>query len=426
MGLSQRSLVYLLIFLVVVAGLAGYFGKINPILSKVRLGLDLQGGMEVVIDAVDTPDHPVTSEDMVKLQKVISNRVNGLGVTEPTIYQSGAKRLIVQLPGIKDYEQALDVIGRTAYLEFYDETNYQKLLKNDPTAKPVLTGDDLKKADAVIRSTGENVVTLDFKPDGAKKFAAATTANVGKPIYILLDKQVIQAPIVQEAITSGQAQITGYQTYGEAQNVAVMLNAGAIPVKISIGRPTVVSAALGRDSLAKSKTAGLIGGIAVVAFMLLFYRVSGFVADFALLMYTGLSLLVLTGIHATLTLHGIAGFILSVGMAVDSNVITFERIKEEIRNGRTLRSAMDTGYRHALRTIIDSHVTTLIAGLVLFFYGTGTIRGFAMTLLIGVGVSLLTAVVITQFLLKTMVNAGLISNPRWFFGVHGGGAGHVA
>ncbi len=420
MGLSQRSLVYLLIFLVVVAGTAGYFTKVNPVLGKVRLGLDLQGGMEVVIDAVDTPDHPVTAEDMTKLTKVINNRINGLGVTEPTIYQSGSKRLIVQLPGVKDYEQALDVIGRTAFLEFYDQENFVKLQNNDPTAKPVLTGDDLKKADAVIRSTGENAVTLDFKPEGAKKFAAATTANVGKPIYILLDKQVIQAPNVEEAITSGQAQISPYQTYGEAQNIAVMLNAGAIPVKISVGRPTVVSAALGRDSLAKSKTAGLIGAAAVVAFMVLFYLGSGAVASFALALYAGLTLLTLVAMHATLTLHGIAGFILSVGMAVDANIITYERIKDELRLGRTLRSAIDTGYNNAMRTIVDSNVTTLIAGAVLFFYGTGTIRGFAVTLCIGVLMSMFTAVVLSRFLIRNMVNAGLIKTPRWFFGAWGG------
>ncbi|MHB0886932.1 MAG: protein translocase subunit SecD [Bacillota bacterium] len=420
MGLSQRSLVYLLIFLVVVAGTAGYFTKVNPVLGKVRLGLDLQGGMEVVIDAVDTPEHPVTAEDMTKLTKVINNRINGLGVTEPTIYQSGAKRLIVQLPGVKDYEQALDVIGRTAFLEFYDQDNFVKLQKNDPTAKAVLTGDDLKKADAVIESNGQNAVTLDFKPEGAKKFAAATTANVGKPIYILLDKQVIQSPNVQEPITDGSARISPYQTYGEAQNIAVMLNAGAIPVKISVGRPTVVSAALGHDSLAKSKTAGLIGAAAVVAFMVIFYLGSGAIASFALALYAGLTLLALVAMHATLTLHGIAGFILSVGMAVDANIITYERIKDELRIGRTLRSAIDTGYNNAMRTIIDSNVTTLIAGAVLFWYGTGTIRGFAVTLSIGILMSMFTAVVLSRFLVRNMVNAGWIKNPRWFFGAWGG------
>ncbi|MHB8928711.1 MAG: protein translocase subunit SecD [Bacillota bacterium] len=420
MGLSQRSLVYLLIFLVAVAGLGGYFIKVNPLLSKVRLGLDLQGGMEVVIDAVDTPDHPVTAEDMTKLTKVINNRINGLGVTEPTVYQSGSRRLIVQLPGVKDYEQALDVIGRTAFLEFYDQDNFAKLLKNDPTAKPVLTGDDLKKADAVIRSTGQNVVTLDFKPEGAKKFAAATTANVGKPIYILLDKQPIQAPTVQEPITSGGAEINGYQNYAEAQNIAVMLNAGAIPVKISVGRPTVVSAALGRDSLEKSKTAGYIGAVAVVLFMVLFYLGSGAVASFALALYSGLTLLVLVAMHTTLTLHGIAGFILSVGMAVDANIITYERIKDELRLGRTLRSAIDSGYNNAMRTIVDSNVTTLIAGAVLFFYGTGTIRGFAVTLSVGVLMSMFTAVVLSRFMIRNMVNAGWIKNPKWFFGAWGG------
>jgi preprotein translocase subunit SecD len=413
-------LVYLLIFLVIVAGFGVYLGKFNPVLKQVRLGLDLQGGMEVVIDAVDTPDHPVTAEDMVKLEKVINNRVNGLGVTEPTIYRSGNKRMVVQLPGIKDYEQALDVIGRTAYLEFYDQANMDKLTKNDPTAKPVLTGTDLQKTDAVILSTGENVVTLEFKADGAKKFAQATKDNIGKPIYILLDKQVIQSPNVIEEIPDGKAQITGYKTLNDAQNISVMLNAGAIPVKIAVGRPMVVSAALGQDSLAKSKTAGLIGAAAVVAFMVIFYLGSGAVASFALALYAGLTILVLWGMHATLTLHGIAGFILSVGMAVDANIITYERIKDELRNGRTMRSAIDAGYNNAMRTIIDSNVTTLIAGGVLFFFGSGTVRGFAVTLSIGVLMSMFTAVVLSRFIIKNMVGAGLIKNPRWFFGMWGG------
>ncbi len=420
MGQNQRSLVYLLIFLVIVAGLGAYLGKFNPVLKQDRLGLDLRGGMEVVIDAVDTPDHPVTAEDMVKLEKVIGNRVNGLGVTEPTIYRSGNRRLVVQLPGIKDYEQALDVIGRTAYLEFYDQTNMDKLTKNDPTAKPLITGNDLKKADAVILNTGENVVTLEFKPEGAKKFAQGTRDNIGKMIYILLDKQVIQPANVIEEIPDGQAQITGYKTLADAQNIAVMLNAGAIPVKISVGRPVVVSAALGQDSLAKSKTAGIIGAAAVVVFMIIFYLGSGAVASFALAIYAGLTVLTLWAMHATLTLHGIAGFILSVGMAVDANIITYERIKDELRLGRTLRSAIDTGYNNAMRTIIDSNVTTLIAGAVLFFYGTGTIRGFAVTLSIGVLMSMFTAVVLSRFLIKSMVNVGWIRNPRWFFGSWGG------
>ncbi|HEY3314601.1 MAG TPA: protein translocase subunit SecD [Bacillota bacterium] len=420
MGQNQRSLVYLLIFLVIVAGFGVYLGKFNPVLKQVRLGLDLQGGMEVVIDAVDTPDHPVTAEDMVKLEKVINNRVNGLGVTEPTIYRSGNKRMVVQLPGIKDYEQALDVIGRTAYLEFYDQANMDKLTKNDPTAKPVLTGTDLQKTDAVILSTGENVVTLEFKADGAKKFAQATKDNIGKPIYILLDKQVIQSPNVIEEIPDGKAQITGYKTLNDAQNISVMLNAGAIPVKIAVGRPMVVSAALGQDSLAKSKTAGLIGAAAVVAFMVIFYLGSGAVASFALALYAGLTILVLWGMHATLTLHGIAGFILSVGMAVDANIITYERIKDELRNGRTMRSAIDAGYNNAMRTIIDSNVTTLIAGGVLFFFGSGTVRGFAVTLSIGVLMSMFTAVVLSRFIIKNMVGAGLIKDPRWFFGMWGG------
>jgi len=388
----------------------GLFG--DPLYTKLKLGLDLVGGTHVVLEAQDTPETPVTPEAMTKALGIIRFRVDKLGVSEPVIQRQGERRIIVELAGVKDPEEAVRLIGKTALLEFQDEEG-----------NTIITGADLERADARLEpgDTGINepVVKLELEPDARKRFAEATKENVGRPIVILLDDEVVQAPIVQdreEVRRKGIEEpiITGYESMEEAQRVALLLNSGALPVPMKVIENRVISATLGKDSIEKSKLAGLIGAGAVVLFMLAFYRVPGFVADFALLVYVllvfGLLVLIdlMPRVNVVLTLPGIAGLLLSVGMAVDANVIIFERVKEEIRTGKTIRSAVEAGFVRAFRTIFDSNVTTLIGAGVLMYFGAGSVQGFAVTLSIGIVASMFTAIVVTRFVLRQALQVGMI------------------
>lgn len=393
---KRRSLLLLLCAVTVGAGF--YFTKVSPITSKINLGLDLQGGTHVVLEAVDTPDAPVDDVAVQKAVDIIRDRIDRLGVSEPVIQRASDRRIVVELPGVKNAAEALEVIGRTALLEFVDQEG-----------NVVLTGRDLAKADVGTKpGTTEAVVVLELKPEGVAKFAEATEKNVGRQIIILLDKEIISAPSVREPITGGRAIIEGYESVESAYSLAVMLSSGALPVKLDVIENRTVSATLGRDSIAKSKTAGIIGAIAVVAFMVLYYRLPGVVASYALGVYVFILLGALWALKATLTLPGIAGIILSMGMAVDANVIIFERVREEAQTGRTLRSAIDAGFRNAMRTVLDSNVTTLIAAGVLFYLGTGPIRGFAVTLTVGILASMFTAVMVTRWVLRLSVDSGVL------------------
>ncbi len=402
----NRRRLLLAVFCVVTAAGGFYFTRLDPITSKINLGLDLQGGTHVVLEAVDTPDAPVDENAVQKAVDIIRDRIDRLGVSEPVIQRASDRRIVVELPGVKNAAEALEVIGRTALLEFVDEGG-----------NVVFTGKDLAKADVGTKpGTNEPVVTLELKPEGAAKFAEATEKNVGKRIIIMLDKEIISAPTVTEPITGGRAIIEGYESIESAYGLAIMLSSGALPVKLDVIENRTVSATLGRDSIAKSKVAGLVGAAAVVAFMLLYYRLPGLVASYALGVYVFVVLAVLWGLKATLTLPGIAGIILSVGMAVDANVIIFERVREEAMTGRTLRSAIDAGFRNAMRTVLDSNITTLIAAGVLFYLGTGPIRGFAVTLTVGILASMFTAVMVTKWLLKLSVDSGVLPADTSIFG----------
>lgn len=286
----------------------------------------------------------------------------------------------------------------------------------DVSGKTVLTGKDLKDAKAQISQGNQSVVGLEFSDEGGKKFADLTARNIGKPIAIVLDGEVLTNPVVQEAITGGRAQISGSRTMEEAEHLAILLRSGSLPVKIEVMENRTVGPTLGQDSKEKSIKAFGIGVIGVFVFMILFYRLSGIVACIALLLYVMMLLLVMRYLNATLTLPGIAGIILSIGMAVDANVLIFERFKEEIRNGKTLRSAMDAGFNRAFVTIFDSNVTTLMAAVILFYLGTGPIKGFAVTLAIGVILSMFSAITVTKFLLRFLISSNFTKNPA-FFGV---------
>ena len=386
----------------VIAIVAIFIAFVQPLANSIRQGLDLQGGTHVVLEAEDTDIAKVNDDAMNRVVTIMEKRVNALGLTEPIIQREGERRVIIELPGVKDPDAAIKTIGKTAMLEFKDEEG-----------NTVLTGTDLKDAQASTnQQNGQNVVNLEFTDEGAKKFADLTTKNVGRTISILLDGEVLTAPNVREPILGGKAEISGQRNLEEAQNLAVVLRSGALPVKVNIIETRTVGPSLGQDSKDKSALAFAIGLGAVLVFMILFYRLSGFIADIALMAYTMLLLGALYLLDATLTLPGVAGIILSIGMAVDANVLIFEHFKEEYRiQGKTLRLSMDAGFKRAFTTIFDSNITTIIAAGVLFFLGTGTIRGFAITLGLGTLLSMFTAITLTQYMLKLLIASKITENP---------------
>lgn len=374
---------------------------VRPLANSIRQGLDLQGGTHVVLEAEDTEIAQVNDDAMQRVVSIMERRVNELGLTEPIVQREGERRVIIELAGIKDPDAAIQTIGKTAMLEFKDEEGHT-----------LLTGNDLKDAQAVMRQdSGQSVVTLEFSDEGTKKFADATLANVGRQIAILLDGEVLTDPVVREPIFGGKAEISGQRSLEEAQRLAVLLRSGALPVKVNIIETRTVGPSLGQDSKDKSEFAFVVGIAAVLLFMLLFYRACGFVADISLMAYTLLLLAILKALDATLTLPGVAGIILSIGMAVDANVLIFEHFKEEFRMGKSIRLAMDAGFKRAFTTIFDSNITTMIAAFVLFLFGTGNIRGFAITLGLGVLLSMFTAITLTQYMLKLLVNSKVFESP---------------
>jgi preprotein translocase subunit SecD len=392
---------------IVLAIAATVFFAAKPMASEMekQLGLDLQGGVHVVYQAVSTPQAPVNADSMNALRDNFERRINAYGVAEPTIQIENGNRILIEVAGVKNPEDLLNQIGRTAQMEFKTD---------DGTV--VLTGADLKKAQAELDTqSNEPEVSLTFNSAGAQIFAKVTAANIGKHIGIYLDNNLLTDPVVKEAIPSGNAVISGgYKTLQDAQNDALLLNAGALPLQVTPIEKSTVGPTLGQDSLNRSMHAGVIGLALVFLFMLFYYRVPGIVADLSLIVYA----LIMVGLyilfHVTLTLSGIAAFIISVGMAVDANILIYERLKEELRAGKTLRSSFDAGFRHALRTILDCNVNTLIGACVLFYFGSGTIKGFAVTLFIGVFTSLFTAVTFTRLILHLLVTSGLVLNPGWY------------
>lgn len=391
---------FLVIALAIIGGFCVY---INPLANSIKQGLDLQGGSHVVLQAVETKEFKVDDDALNRSVKIIERRINGLGLTEPVIQRQGKERIIVELPGVKDPENAIAMLGRTALMEFKDDKG-----------NVVLTGKDLKDARAQVSQGNAAVVGLEFNDEGAKKFAELTARNIGRTIAIELDGKVLTAPVVQEAITGGRAQISGQRSIEEAEQLAILLRSGSLPVKIEVLENRTVGPTLGQDSKEKSIKAFFIGIAAIYVFMLIFYRMAGIVADIALLLYVMLLLLAMRYLGATLTLPGIAGIILSIGMAVDANVLIFERFKEEIRKGKTLRSAMGSGFSRAIITILDSNITTLMAAAILFYLGTGPIKGFAVTLSLGTLLSMFTAVTVTKFLLQFLIFSNFTKNPAWF------------
>jgi preprotein translocase subunit SecD len=352
-----------------------------------NLGLDLKGGVHVVLEA-DSSAGEVTSENMSGVVSIIERRINALGVSEPLIQRQGSSRIIVELPGIHDQQQAIDTVGRTALLEF-----------KDPSGQTVLDGSYLKQVQLGTDRYGQPAIDLEFDREGVQLFALLTTRHQGQATTIVLDGEVLQTVMIREPILEGRAQITGGMTVEEARHMVVLLQEGSLPVPMQIMEIRNVGPTLGQDSIDRSFRAGIVGVVLILLFMGLYYKLPGVVADLALLVYIVILLGVLSAIDAVLTLPGIAGIVLSVGMAVDANVLIFERIKEEIADGKRLRSAVEAGFSRAFATILDSNITTLITALVLFYVGTGGVRGFAVTLGVGILVSMFAAIVVTRVIL---------------------------
>jgi len=418
---------WLVLFIIALTGLAIW--AVYPPERKINLGLDLKGGMHLVLEA-DTSKLPPeeSARDAVDMAlEVIRNRIDQFGVREPTIARQGEGRIVVDLPGIEEPQRAVDLIGRTALLEFklLDERgDIGKALRGevppgdeilyDLERKPyllqkeaLLTGRNLKDARVEIGQWGQPYVSMELDDEGAKKFAQITGRHIGERLAIILDNVVKSAPVIKTRIPNGKAVIEGNFTLEEANELRIVLKSGALPVPFNIIQNTYIGPSLGRDSIQRGLVAGVAGLIIVIVFMGVYYRKAGLIADFALLLNLLFLLGALAGLKATLTLPGIAGIILTIGMSVDANVIIFERIKEELAGGRAPRSAVDAGYKNALRTILDANITTLITALILFQFGTGPVKGFATTLSIGILASLFTAIVAT----KTIFNLILSGRP---------------
>lgn len=446
---------------------------------SVRLGLDLQGGLQILLEADLPPDKTVESGAMEATIRIIESRINALGVSEPLIQQSGDRRVVVELPGLKNPEQAIALIRQTGLLEFVDAgSNFLpegSTVKTDyvtgsnsltgpaatptsaatattlatatsaptanagatpstsatPTASPtpapdipmyhtVMTGAALKTA-TVQSSQGRIVVAFTLTDEGKKIFGDHTSANVGRVLAIVLDKKVISSPRIESAITGGEGVIQGKFTTEEANNLALQLRYGSLPVPLKIAESRTIGPTLGQDSVRKSQVAGIIGLAVVALFMILYYRLPGVLAVLALLLYATITFALFKLIPVTLTLPGIAGFVLSVGVAVDANILIFERMKEELRSGKRLLTAVDEGFRRAWPSIRDSNISTLITCVILFWFGSqfgaSIVKGFALTLALGVFVSLFTAITVTRTLLHSMLDNIDFSERHSWFGI---------
>lgn len=404
-NLRARALVSLVAIIVVVAicaylGLCG-FGKgtminyLKPWGDAISLGLDLRGGVYTVYQAEnnDDPDFDTKMESTVS---ILTSRLTRQGFTEATVTRQGSDRIRVEIPNVSDPNQILTIIGTPAQLYFVDESGNN-----------LMEGGMVKNAQAAQDQDGKPCIAFELTDEGAKIFAEATAANLGKTISITLDGETISRATVNTVIAGGKGEITGNFTADEAKNLATLILSGALPLNLTQLEVSAISATLGVEALDRAIQAGIIGVALVMLFMLFRYRLCGLVADIALTIYIMIVVLLLALTGAQLTLPGVAGIILGIGMAVDANVVIFERIREEVKNGRPIGSAVRKGFSNALSAIIDSNVTTIIAAVVLYAFGTGSVRGFALTLGIGVATSLVTAVFVTHKLLDIFADLGI-------------------
>ena len=404
-----------------------------------RLGLDLQGGLQVLLEADLPEDAQIDASSMETAREIVQQRTDALGVNENVIQVAGERRIVGEFPGLEDTESVLATIQQTGLLEFIDTGDFSPepgtILKTDysPTGEPieaasaeetvyhtVMTGADLDSVGVTPDELGRSyVINFQLTPDGSEVFGTHTAANVGKFLTIVLDKEVLSSPTIAGAIPGGQGTISGSFTSDSANALAIQLRYGSLPIPLKIVETRIIGPTLGADSLSKSVTAGLIGMIIVALFMIIYYRMPGIVAVLSILFYGVIAFAVFKWFHFTLTLAGIAGFMLSTGAALDANILIFERLKEELRNGRNLAQAIDQGWTRAWSSIRDSNLSAIITSAILFWFGSTfgatIVKGFSLTLAIGVAISLFTAIYVTRSLLALSLRTFRPQNyPLWF------------
>jgi preprotein translocase subunit SecD len=406
MNQRQGNLLLIIIIVTVIAVLQPAYRIANKI-DMITLGLDLKGGVSVLLQAVPPQGQPLTPDDMTGLIEVIRNRVDPQGQRETVITVVGRDRVLVQVPGESKADEILKLIGQTAMLEFLDvgdktlEDGYDVSKDNYPV---ILTGRDFANAFPTRDSMGRPAVGFEFKAAGADVFGRFTQNNVNRYMAIALDKKIISCPVIRSAIWGGKGIIEGGNFSVEgATLLANQLKGGALPVPVSVLESRVIGPSLGQESIDHSLIAGAVGFVIILLMMIVMYRLPGLVANFALLLYIVLTLGYLSLFGVTMTLPGIAGFILSVGMAIDANIIIYERLKEELSWGKTLMAALEAAFARAWVAILDGNLTTVLAALVLFFFGTGPVKGFAITLSIGIFISMFSAITVVRFILGYMV-----------------------
>ena len=407
---KSKAIITLVVTLLVTAALGyvaicGIGSEKAGAASQIKQGLDLAGGVSITYEIQeDNPSDQDVSDTIYKLQQRVTNYS-----TEAEVYKEGGNRITVEIPDVTDANAILEELGQPGTLMFLDSDGYTKF-SNGEECTPLLTGSDVKNAvagaDTSQSSTSKYVVSLEFNDEGKQKFADATSANVGKIIYIVYDGKVVSAPRVNEAITGGSAQIDGMSSYDEANTLASYVRIGAMPLELKEMRSQVVGAKLGETAIQTSLLAGAIGLAILCLFMIIAYRVPGVAACLALVIYVALDIFILSVYEITLTLSGIAGIVLSIGMAVDANVVIFSRIREEIGAGKSVDAAIEQGFKKAMSAVVDGNVTTIIAALVLYLRGSGSVKGFAVTLGIGVVLSMFTALVISKTIVRLLYNFG--------------------
>lgn len=405
---------FLCLVLIAFLGYSGVYGvtvagyELKPFSKVITKGLDLQGGVSVLEEIQGKNIDENTIERTVEL---LSLRVNKLGVSETVVVREGKNRIRIDIPGKFDAKEVTDGIAKTGELKFVGPDN-----------ETILTGKDVKDATASIdpQDSSKAVINLEFNKDGTQKFSDATQKFLGKKISIYLDEQMLTDPQVDAHITDGKAVISGKQSLQEAQRQANLIKSGALPVTVKPVQVRTIGASLGASALPLSILAGEIGIGLVMLFMLLYYRLPGLIADLALALYVYIVLAAFANIGVTLTLAGIAAFLLTVGMAVDANILIFERTKEELKSGKSIKASIDAGFRRAMTSILDSNITTIISGFILYSIGTGSVKGFALTLIIGTILSMFTAITVTRTLMKLVANMGWFKHKQTIgtFGVH--------
>lgn len=405
---SKSSILFVLCVVVIMSlAFIGFNGfeiagwEVKSFGNAITKGLDLQGGVSVLMEI---QEDNVSSDVRQRTKQLLELRVNKIGVAETVVTEEGDKRIRIDIPGAYDSNEIVEDLSKTGNLEF-----------RDSDGNVLLTGKDVKEATAVLDSTSSPVVSLEFNDEGKEKFAEVTADNIGKAISIYMDDELVSSPTVQSAITDGKAVINGMSSMDEATKIAGVISSGALPVEIKAVSITNVGAQLGSEALPNAIKAGVIGVGIIFLFMILYYRLPGIFASIALTLYITLVLLLFTEMKVALTLPGIAALLLTIGMAVDANILIFERIKEELSRGISVKSAVKAGFENAMSSIVDSNSTTFIAALILYFIGSGSVKGFAVTLMIGIVLSLFTALIITKILMNLAVDMGLLKK-IWQFG----------